>query len=960
MITGDFAVFADQHRFQDDVWGQIILNDLERRVIDTPEFQRLFRTSQLGFVDLVYQSANHTRGAHSIGTCHIANRLMNCLMDNMKRLDGARRYAPITISDAERVLIRLGALLHDISHVPLSHDLERKTHWIPYQPELKLRSCYGHYDKHDDYERNPLLYLLLCDETVSVLARLLRRFSAPFHQLLNGADATRHPHLGEFLALLPKAKELGWDPVRELLPALLFHLLIYEGEHDLKKATHGTREIAVRLQGRQAITTRWGLGPDSLRGDLHELWYQPFRHDVIGNTLSADLIDYLKRDPQHMGMDRHIDLHLLDAYVLVPTIVNGKGRTGHNSTSYQPSQTNAVPERYRCAIDLHDHKRNTARTEGLNDVFRLLDLRHEIHEKAVMHRVVQSANAMLSRALLLLGDDRPQLTDLVGLNRRDHALQGEDTFFQRLLDQCAEPPAGNQRRVKAAREILLKIIDRRVYRPLIMMPGDFAARHFSPSGRKEHNLRTLATLIDSSYYSPFLLFASAAVEKLLQGVFETDDGLCQEIKRIMTDENLARQATDVIPSRVIIWTTPYKQLYKDPGVLVALSQLVAPIHEIPEKAKDSQEDKSVIELIQRSIDNADSKYAGLWKLYVFISDSLYYTGTLTKLKRCASGLKQSDADVEQQLLRLDKAHALLMAAFDAIWNNWSGFCESNSATPDRTNCLQTRINIPGFQLLVERWVAEYRDSPRKPVHSTVDKSHYVHGDPLLEGLGMPPHGAAGHNCRDIRYQLDKPASERWERAKSETGTPANEVVAFLEHAGVRDAEEISELELVGLVDAYDEEVRSKCQAWVNESVGDRLDLSVLKVFWQADFPFSEVGPTPDLRDREPVAAQSLPFTPDPQPVPSSRREIEKWLLAKAEILPRRPRKQLTTDLDVLVTYIQSLSSDDRLAVLGNLQERFRFDSLSEVADIKARQIVNSLQQWLEKRIGMRAAGQDSE
>src|SRR5205807_1659006 len=118
------------------VWGQIILNDLERRVIDTPEFQRLFRTSQLGFVDLVYQSANHTRGAHCIGTCYTANWLLNCLLENMKRLDPQRnRYPRLEISHAERVLIRLGALLHDISHVPLSHDLERKTHRIPYQSD---------------------------------------------------------------------------------------------------------------------------------------------------------------------------------------------------------------------------------------------------------------------------------------------------------------------------------------------------------------------------------------------------------------------------------------------------------------------------------------------------------------------------------------------------------------------------------------------------------------------------------------------------------------------------------------------------------------------------------------------------------------------------------------------------------------------------------------------------------
>ena len=37
-----------------------------------------------------------------------------------------------------------------------------------------------------------------------------------------------------------------------------------------------------------------------------------------------------------------------------------------------------------------DSKRNTLRMELLNDLFQLLNLRHEIHEKAVFHRVVQS------------------------------------------------------------------------------------------------------------------------------------------------------------------------------------------------------------------------------------------------------------------------------------------------------------------------------------------------------------------------------------------------------------------------------------------------------------------------------------------------------------------------------------------------------------------------------------------
>jgi HD superfamily phosphohydrolase len=107
-------VFKDKHKFKDDVWGQILFNDLERDVIDTPEFQRLFRTSQMGFVDLVYQTANHTRGTHAIGACHISKMLMAHLNENTQQQSGL----DIKISPAEQVLIRVGALLHDITHIP--------------------------------------------------------------------------------------------------------------------------------------------------------------------------------------------------------------------------------------------------------------------------------------------------------------------------------------------------------------------------------------------------------------------------------------------------------------------------------------------------------------------------------------------------------------------------------------------------------------------------------------------------------------------------------------------------------------------------------------------------------------------------------------------------------------------------------------------------------------------------
>src|SRR5438045_6089421 len=77
--------FIDEFEFIDDVQGPILLNRLERDVVDTPEFQRLFRLGQLGFVDLVYPSANHTRGVHSIGTCSWAKHLVNALNSNRSK-----------------------------------------------------------------------------------------------------------------------------------------------------------------------------------------------------------------------------------------------------------------------------------------------------------------------------------------------------------------------------------------------------------------------------------------------------------------------------------------------------------------------------------------------------------------------------------------------------------------------------------------------------------------------------------------------------------------------------------------------------------------------------------------------------------------------------------------------------------------------------------------------------------
>ncbi len=93
---------------QDPIHGSIKIEDWLLKIIDTPPFQRLRRISQLGFANLVYPGANHTRFEHSLGTMHIAEQLVE------------------KINDVERVKreIIASALLHDIGHPPFSHSTE--------------------------------------------------------------------------------------------------------------------------------------------------------------------------------------------------------------------------------------------------------------------------------------------------------------------------------------------------------------------------------------------------------------------------------------------------------------------------------------------------------------------------------------------------------------------------------------------------------------------------------------------------------------------------------------------------------------------------------------------------------------------------------------------------------------------------------------------------------------------
>jgi HD superfamily phosphohydrolase len=112
---------------RDPVHGDIELEADEVRLIDTPEFQRLRGVKQLGFAYLVFPGAVHTRFEHSIGTLHMAERLLAAANRNAAR-DPATCHR---VTDEEKRVLRVAALLHDVTHIPFGHNIEDQTGLLP-------------------------------------------------------------------------------------------------------------------------------------------------------------------------------------------------------------------------------------------------------------------------------------------------------------------------------------------------------------------------------------------------------------------------------------------------------------------------------------------------------------------------------------------------------------------------------------------------------------------------------------------------------------------------------------------------------------------------------------------------------------------------------------------------------------------------------------------------------------
>jgi hypothetical protein len=359
----------------------------------------------------------------------------------------------------------------------------------------------------------------------------------------------------------------------------------------------------------------------------------------------------------------------------------------------------------------------------------LLDIRHQIHEKAVYHRVVQSAIAMLARAILMMGNSRPTLPVLYGFESKTPALAGDDAFLSFLVQQsdAAEPH----------QSLPCKLAERRVYRPLMVIPGDRVPALLNgmgnfDAGGLEHPLRELAAIIDSPYFSSFFLLLSAMIEKLLSHAIDSEDELNAFVANLANDRQHLDSVIKVVPRRVILWTTPYKQLYKDPALLVCAGDVTGTIEEL-QNAPDVSD--SLKARLRAGIRDAETKNEGLWKFYVFLSDGLFYTGVLAKIRPN----HPCNISAENHKEHLQMAQNIVLRALRFAWRYWQ--------SKNRETILTEKASISDLSALLKQFVAdagwsELGEMDVPSAVSAVKIDQYLHGED-----GSP-------KCRDVRYKFD--------------------------------------------------------------------------------------------------------------------------------------------------------------------------------------------------------------
>lgn len=636
------ACFMESETIADPIYGMVEISAFEKRLINCREFQRLKHIRQLGFAHLVYPAAEHTRFAHSIGVCYQAKRLIERINLNLLREkryrewreNGAYRGLSSSqlkeIKEIERVIIAAAGLLHDLPHAPFSHDIEAPSN---YSPELGIPS-------HDDFFNNPAFYRYLFDTEFSQVASIIKIYNRLFWR--DGICSSERggqwgnaikKEWGEYLtddgyiiiadqsddkALIRRNRN---DIKIEKLPILgvmIFEIHVFDKEKDwlFKEKDKSGRRMKKLDDTKESVSVKVGWdnhSEDYLSWKPMRGWFRPYRKEIIGNTICADLIDYIQRDGHNSGIISHVDLKFLDRMTLTRAII------GDGDPIDLLFPWKKIPETCEHVVfDIYDHKRGFIRQSVITEVLACLHARYLLCERVYQHRVVEGARAMLQQLSTLLCE--AGVISIETIHKKvsqtsTEGLFGDDIFLGWVCALDEEKYAQEKKdNVAAAKELAGLLFERRVYREAVIIDG---IHGFEPPGTIAGACKNCEALADS------LLPSDEGARKCLEDEMEQ---ICSGLKEKWLQMGKEPAAFPKLPT--LIGAREFGKRYKVPLVLVAKP------YKYPEEGAPLEiQPLSVCQdpsHIKEQLKAMESAYDSLWRVYLFLHPMYHKKGDLER------------------------------------------------------------------------------------------------------------------------------------------------------------------------------------------------------------------------------------------------------------------------------------------------------------------------------------------
>ena len=259
----------------------------------------------------------------------------------IKEPEGEWELGPL-LSKNEITFARLSVLLHDIGHIAAGHTLE---------DEL------GILDAHDSRER----------------LRFIFSRSTWGSRYLNGNAQTICETLGE------RIDRLFEDHAAS---AQVFETNTNGGANRQLTAS----ELLIEIIAKKKTDPSTDVQADPQLVERNSGFRLNILRDLVGNTVCADLIDYIHRDWHNIGKPRFLDTRLLQYMeIRTPTPDAIKVRA-------------SAPES-QIVVNLQPRERGRYRSDAVTAILDLLESRYQLWEVGILHRTKTSATAMLERAL---------------------------------------------------------------------------------------------------------------------------------------------------------------------------------------------------------------------------------------------------------------------------------------------------------------------------------------------------------------------------------------------------------------------------------------------------------------------------------------------------------------------------------------------------------------------------------